>query len=222
MKKSVLVFDIDGVLADVRGSYLAAVEATVLHFTGKAVSQEMIASYKKAGGWNNDWALAQKLILDTAGFDIPYNDVVDAFQAFFLGRNNDDGLINRETWIPQDGLFERLARDHSLGIFSGRTRYEIDLTLSRFVPQVQWATIIADAEVPNPKPAPDGLHAIAAAHPGGTLTFIGDNVDDARSARAADVRFIGISDGDEDLAQLLRNDGAVAVIASVNELEDVL
>ena len=45
----------------------------------------------------------------------------------------------------------------------------------------------------EPKPAPDGLLDIMAAHPDCTLTYVGDTVDDARSARAAGVRFVGIA-----------------------------
>ncbi len=221
MKNEVLVFDMDGVLAEVSDSYLAAIAATVLHYTGEVVSLETINAYKKAGGWNNDWALAQKLILDTAQRDVPYAEVVEVFQSFFLGKNN-DGLITRETWIPQPGLLERLGRDYSLGIFSGRTRFEINLTLNRCAPALEWATIIADEEVERAKPAPDGLLAIAAAHPGHRLTYIGDNVDDAASARAAGVRFVGVTDGDADLAERLRAGGAIAVVDNVNLLEAVL
>lgn len=221
MKNEVLVFDMDGVLAEVSGSYLAAIAATVLHFTGEAASLETINDYKKAGGWNNDWALAQKLILDTAQRDVPYPEVVEVFQSLFLGQAN-DGLITRETWIPEAGLLERLGRDYSLGIFSGRTRFEINLTLSRCAPALEWATIIADAEVTRAKPAPDGLLAIAAAHPGLRITYIGDNVDDAASARAAGVRFVGVTDGDAELAERLRAGGAFALIENVNQLEAVL
>ncbi|HEX8680371.1 MAG TPA: HAD hydrolase-like protein [Chthoniobacterales bacterium] len=220
-KTSVLVFDMDSVLAEVSGSYLATISATVMHFTGKDVSSELIADYKKAGGWNNDWALAQKLVLDLGQRDVPYPEVVQVFQSYFLGANN-DGLITRETWIPANGLLSRLASEHALAIFTGRIRLEVDITLARFAPEVEWASIITDDDVANGKPAPDGLHAIAAAHPGCTLTYVGDNVDDARSARAAGVRFIGVADGDEQLGQILKREGAVAVIASVNELEEVL
>lgn len=220
MKKSVLVFDLDGVLADVTGSYLAAIAATVLHFTRKAVSHDLIAGYKNEGGWNNDWALAQKIIFDTAKLDVAYADVVEVFQANFLGANN-DGLIMRETWIPRDGLLTRLAEKYALAIFSGRPRVEIDITLARFASEIQWVSIVADMDVPKPKPAPDGLRAIASTHPDRTLIYVGDNVDDARSARAAGVRFIGITDGNEQLAALLIGEGASAVIANVNELESL-
>lgn len=221
MKKSVLVFDMDGVLADVAASYLAAISATVEHFTGNAVSLELIAEYKHAGGWNSDWELAQKIICDTAGLDVAYAEVVEVFQTYFLGANN-DGLITRETWIPRDGLLARLAEKHALAIFSGRPRAEIDVTLQRFEPEIRWVKIVGDLDVVNAKPAPDGLHAIAAAHPTSTLIYVGDNVDDARSARAAGVRFIGVADGSAQLATLLKEQGASAIVESVNDLEEVL
>ncbi|MDP9098425.1 MAG: HAD hydrolase-like protein [Verrucomicrobiota bacterium] len=217
--KSVLVFDMDGVLADVTGSYLAAIAATVRHFTNNTPSLRLIAEYKNAGGWNNDWALAQKLILDTTKLDVPYKEVVKVFQLYFLGANN-DGLITREAWIPVDGLLNRLAAKHALAIFTGRPREEVDLTLTRFAPKVRWASIIADTDVANAKPAPDGLHMIAVAHSGNALTYVGDNVDDARSARAAGVRFIGVADADGE--PILKREGASAVVRNVNELEAIL
>lgn len=217
---SVLVFDMDGVLAEVSGSYLATISATVAHFTGKAASPEIIAQYKKAGGWNNDWELSQKLILDLGARDVPYGEVVEVFQSYFLGPNH-DGLITRENWIPAEGLLACLAEKHALAIFTGRLRLEVDITLARFAPEVRWVSIIADGET-KPKPAPDGLLAITAAHAGSRLTYVGDNVDDARSAWAAGVRFIGVTDGDERLAEILKSNGALAVVASVNELEGIV
>jgi HAD superfamily phosphatase len=222
MSRSLLVFDMDGVLADVRESYRAAVAATVQHFTGRLVSANSIEQYKQAGGWNNDWALAKKIIEDTSEQELAYCDVVSVFQSVFLGLNN-DGLITRERWIPRNGLLAGLAENHGLAIFTGRPRPEIEITLARFAPDVRWSVIVADDEVEHPKPAPDGLVAIRAAHPEAVLTYIGDNVDDARCARAAGVRFIGIADpGTPDLATVLKEEGASAVISEVNEMESIL
>jgi phosphoglycolate phosphatase-like HAD superfamily hydrolase len=61
-----------------------------------------------------------------------------------------------------------------------------------------------------------------ARRPGKELLYIGDAVDDARSARAAGVAFFGIAAGDEELARLLENEGAAAVLADINELEGLL
>jgi phosphoglycolate phosphatase-like HAD superfamily hydrolase len=61
-----------------------------------------------------------------------------------------------------------------------------------------------------------------ARHPGKEILYIGDTVDDARSARAAGVNFVGIAAGDPELTRLLSDEGAVAVLKNINELEDLL
>src|SRR4051794_4829992 len=78
--KPVLVFDMDGVLVDVSESYRATIIETVRHFTGKEVARDTIQEYKNQGGWNNDWALSQRLIADVAGMDVSYETVVEVFQ----------------------------------------------------------------------------------------------------------------------------------------------
>jgi HAD superfamily phosphatase len=218
---SVLVFDMDGVLADVRDSYLSAIALTVEHFTGAPAARETIDQYKQAGGWNNDWQLAHELIRQ-AGHEIPYDQVVSVFQEIFLG-DNSSGLILQEKWIPQGDCLQRLGQTNRLAIFSGRPRAEIDFTLKRFAPDVTWACIVADEDVSRPKPAPDGLRMIAQQTNLRDLAYVGDSVDDARSARALNVSFIGVADRNQgSLAQALCAEGAMAVVESVNELEEVL
>lgn len=150
---------------------------------------------------------------------VPYKEVIAVFQQHLLGENN-DGLILRERWPPNNGRLEKLATNHALAIFTGRPRGELDLTLRRFASGVQWSMIVADGDVPKAKPAPDGLVAIAGAHAERTLSYIGDTVDDARSARAAGVRFIGVAHGRSlGLRDLLMREGAAAVIKDINEIE---
>ncbi|MFN2476297.1 MAG: HAD family hydrolase [Chthoniobacterales bacterium] len=219
---SVLVFDMDDVLVDVLESYRAAIIATVAYFTGVTISNDVIQRYKNAGGWNDDWQLAQRIVLDTNGRDVPFDDVVAAFQQLFLGPKG-DGLIMRERWLPGPGLMERLASRHRLAVFTGRPRDEMEITLNRFVPDVAWATTITSGDVANLKPAPDGLLLIKEAHAGCAITYFGDNVDDARSARAAGVRFVGIaSRTSPGLRELFEQEGAAAVIENINEIETVL
>ena len=79
----VLVFDMDGVLVDVTDSYRETVVLTVAHFSGKTISRELIQDYKNQGGWNNDWALSQKICADL-GVEVPYSDVVKYFNHLFL------------------------------------------------------------------------------------------------------------------------------------------
>ncbi len=219
---SVLVFDMDDVLVDVFESYRASITATVEHFTGVAISNDVIQRYKNAGGWNDDWQLSQRIVLDTGGLHVPFDEVVSVFQERFLGGKN-DGLILRERWLPAAGLMERLALRHHLAIFTGRPRPEMEITLSRFVPEISWATTVTSGDVQHLKPAPDGLLAIIEAHAGCAITYFGDNVDDARSARAAGVRFIGIANRSSvGLGALLEREGAAAVIENINQIDEVL
>src|SRR5277367_3264971 len=125
-----IVFDMDGVLTEVSESYREAIVQTVAHFTGRDITRDLIQEYKNQGGWNNDWALSQKISQDL-GVNVEYGDVVSAFNERFLGQNG-DGLIRRERWFPQEGLLQRLISRHELAIFTGRLRYEADISLTRF------------------------------------------------------------------------------------------
>ena len=81
-------------------------------------------------------------------------------------------------------------------------------------------------EVQNHKPAPDGLLHIGKLAPDARLWYIGDTIDDARSAKAAGVPFIGIaaptSARRAELCALLNAEGAKAVLDDINQLESVL
>lgn len=220
----VLVFDMDGVLVEVGESYREAIRETVRHFSGKLVSQDVIQDFKNAGGWNNDWLLSHRLIEDY-GVKVEYADVVDYFNRIFLGMNG-DGLILRERWVPSEGLLDRLFRRAALSIFTGRAKYEADATLKRHADSVKFEPIITDELVNNPKPAPDGLELIKQRYPDKQLWYLGDTVDDARSARSASVPFVGVSmkanPRHAEITKTLYDDGAFAVIENVNQIESLL
>lgn len=220
----ILVFDMDGVLVDVTDSYREAIQQTVAHFTGLQVSRDTIQDFKNAGGWNDDFTLSHRMILDT-GRDVAYQAVVDYFQAIFHG-NGTDGLILRERWIAHEGLLERLSRHFQLALFTGRMRWEAEVTLRRFARSLSFEPIVGADDVARLKPAPDGLLQIAHAASGKKLWYVGDTVDDARSARAAAVPFIGIAaplnPRRQQLVELFQAEQAVAVLDDINQLERVL
>jgi HAD superfamily phosphatase len=223
--EKIVVFDMDGVLAEVTESYRQAIVETVFHFTDHRIERDLIQDYKNRGGWNNDWALSQKIVLDL-GLEIPYETVVDYFNHIFIGPNQGDGLISRESWFPREGMLERLQQTYGLALFTGRLQYEADITLKRFAPTIRFDPVICAEHVTNSKPAPDGLLDIQRIKRGAALWYVGDTVDDARSARAASVPFIGIvskhhSTRDE-ILRLFQEERAVAVVENVNEIEDVL
>lgn len=218
--KDLLIFDMDGVLVDVSESYRATIQATVKHFTGEEPSREEIQVWKNRGGWNDDWLLSTRMIHER-GRQTPYEEVVDHFQKLFHG-DGTNGMILREQWVASDGLFDRLGATHHLAVFTGRLRWEANVTLDRFLPN-RFAPVVGADDVQRPKPDPEGLHKICASLAHGKCWYVGDTVDDARAAAAARIPFIGIAaKGNpryDELVRLLRETGAVAVLDDINSLE---
>jgi HAD superfamily hydrolase (TIGR01548 family) len=220
-----LVFDMDGVLVDVAESYRETIVQTVKHFSGQTISRDRIQDYKSQGGWNNDWALSQR-ILEDLGVQVAYGTIVERFNKLFVGENGIDGLVTREQWIAAPGLLERLSQRFQLAIFTGRMQWEAAITLRRFAAHVRFEPLICADDVAMPKPHPEGLLAICRRNPGKRLLYFGDVVDDARSARAAQVPFIGVVESrrpqrDEAVAQLLE-EGALAIVEDINHVAQTL
>jgi HAD superfamily phosphatase len=222
--KPFIVFDMDGVLAEVTESYRETIIQTVRHFTGRTIQPGLIQQYKNMGGWNNDWMLSQRICADL-GAPVEYAAVIAQFNHLFLG-DNFDGLITREVWVPQSGLLERLASRFDLAIFTGRPLEDAGITLRRNASSITFDPMITMESVSEPKPSPQGLKMIREMRPGAPLYYVGDTVDDARSSRAAAVPFIGIAARanplHHELTELLTSEGAIAVLDNVNELEGVL
>ena len=223
---SLIVFDMDGVLAEVTESYREGIVQTVEFFTGQRIERDIIQDYKNQGGWNNDWALSQKIAADL-GVQIDYQTVVDQFNHFFLGPKGDgNGLILRESWFPAPGLLERLQQNHELAVFSGRIRFEASLTLQRFAPHIRFDPTLYADEIAAGKPAPDGLLELQRRRPSSKLFYIGDTVDDARCAGAAGVPFIGIAAHThtkrDELIGLFEKEKAIAILENVNQIEEAL
>ena len=108
----VLVFDMDGVLVDVSDSYRETIVRTVHLFTGKTITRDSIQDYKNLGGYNNDWILSQKSCRDL-GVEVAYEEIVETFN----DSSSNQGLINRERWLPEPGLLDRLADAFRAGDF---------------------------------------------------------------------------------------------------------
>lgn len=224
----ILIFDMDGVLVEVTESYRETICQTVKHFSGQTISRELVQDYKNQGGWNNDWLLSQKILKDL-GHPIPFEDVKEQFNVIFFGNVVDgipDGLMAREQWLPQAGLLERLATKYHLAIFTGREHDEAMMSLKRFAPQIAFQPLLAADHGFASKPAPDGLLHIKKRFPQHEPWYVGDTVDDARSARAAGVPFIGIAAPGvpqrESLLALFEQEGALHILENINQLPGVL
>jgi HAD superfamily phosphatase len=224
MTQPILIFDMDGVLADVTESYRETIAATVEHYTGARPTNEQIQQFKNQGGFNDDWRLSHHIITGV-GFDVPFEEMKAYFQQLFLGANGAEGLILREKWVARPGALEKLSEQFRLAIFTGRPREEAGITLKRFAAGLTFDPIVAMEDVAQPKPAPEGLLRITREHPDAKLVYVGDSIDDARSARAAGIPFIGIAAPSNpsylDLVFLFQEEKAYAIVDDINYLDEV-
>lgn len=220
-----LLFDMDGVLVDVTGSYRRAIRESVRKISGREVSCEKIQEYKAMGGWNDDWALTRKILRDF-GVDVPLKRVVEVFQEIYRGKGF-RGLIRRDRWMLETRTAAALGERFELGIVTGRSRDEALYTLSRFPGRALFKVCVTRNDVPPGKGKPDpwGLISALSRLGGSSGWYAGDSVDDMKAAAGAGLIPVGVipPGGEESfMRKKLNRSGARAVIGNVNDLEEVL
>ncbi len=213
---AIVVFDIDGVVRDVTGSYRRAIADTVEQFTNQAYrpSQADIDAIKSEGIWNNDWEASQELIyryFESVGqqqvsamadqkvrslIQIDYNALVDFFQSRYRGTNSQqwNGYICHEPLLLQLSYLEQLsAANIPWGFFSGAPHAEAAYVLERRL-GINSPVLIAMEDAPG-KPDPTGLilavqqlEQIHQANVATPVVYVGDTVADMYTVTQARVK----------------------------------
>lgn len=199
---AIVVFDIDGVVRDVGGSYRRALADTVEHFTAGAYrpTQVEIDQMKSEGVWNNDWEASQEFIyryFEAQGqprlhFQLDYPAIVAFFQSRYRGPDpqNWTGYICHEPLLLQPSYLEQLSTAGIVwGFFSGATRGSASYVLERRL-GLKSPVLIAMEDAPG-KPDPTGLLAtvhqleqqgVEASTP---VLYVGDTVADIYTVQKA-------------------------------------
>jgi len=217
-----LLFDLDGVLADVSQSYRSAITATAQSF-GVTLASGEIAAAKAAGNANDDWALTQSL-LARRGIVAPLAEVTARFEELYQGRPGAPGLCTRERLLVARETLARLARRVPLAVVTGRPRRDALRFLDEqgLVPFFRALVAREDAPLkPDPTPVRVALERLGAS----CAWMVGDTPDDVRAARAAGVVPFGVvAPGDERsaAAHALLAAGAGRVVDDVAELLEQL
>lgn len=221
--KNTLVFDMDGVLIDVKQSYYEAVKYTYNYFTGKDLTDEEIIEARKQGGLNNDWDLTYHLI-KKYGFNFSYDDIVSVFQKHYW--NDGSGSINNEKLFIDKSLLALLKSKYNLTIFTGRPKDEAMYTLKKFEILDYFQKIVTMNDLPSDKQKPhtDGLRLIKSEMITDELVYFGDTVDDMKCASAFGAYGVGVLNGnnDDNMDKTLINAGAKIVLSSINDLVEIL
>ncbi len=250
-KPKLIVFDMDGVLIDVSGSYREAVRKTVrLFFSGAKGAEKLpdplfslteLAKLKQTGGLNNDWDLTalrifQEIYLGRSLFPVHYRE-----EPMFF---HEEGLIHREKSLLDAALLQVLARDQILAIATGRPGSEAEFPLDRFGLRQYFDAVITlddstreeekiflergervSLKKPNPYMLDQIPKMIGCSF--GECYYLGDMPDDMQAARASQngYRGVGVILGatePENLRRELLQAGADFVVTNPGELLDLL
>ncbi len=123
------IFDCDGVLIDIRGSYNRAISKTATYilegltgsfFPERIITEDIIFNFRRSGGFNSDWDSCYSIIMFIL-FNLPEkmqrdiksqieetSHVKDKFERFNLIRKGMRGRVHRTL---DDGLLKRLMVD---------------------------------------------------------------------------------------------------------------
>lgn len=184
-----VLFDLDGVLVDVGGSYRRAITDTAASF-GATVTEHDIDEAKAAGGANDDWDLTHRLVIDR-GVHVKYADVVERFEEMYQGRPGRPGLKFTERPLIDRSTWRRWADTLPLGIVTGRPRKDAEEVLDRFGLMADTSVLVTREDAPL-KPDP-GPVLLAMTRLGIERSwFLGDTPDDVEAARSAGVVPIGV------------------------------
>ena len=219
-------------MVDVSRSYRRAIEETVSHFTGREIEPGTIQRYKNLGGFNDDWKLTHAIVSD-AGIQVSFGRVIEEFQKRYRGDNWDGFIAEEEPLINIRTLEELSTEQRVLGIVTGRPGAEANWTIERLGWKKYFPLVIPKEkqegrEKPDPFPLLHALAILDAAgrrvEPDGAI-YVGDSIDDMKSARDAGLWAIGVVPpylDKEEHDALLRSVGAHHVITDPNTLPHVL
>ena len=203
-----LLFDMDGVLADVQHSQRAAIVATARSF-GVDVTSAQVSAAIRSGDAANDWVVTRRLI-EVGGQSTSLDDVIARYQSLYMS------VRERECLIPSSELLEQVAARRPLAIVTGRPRAEAQWFLERAGIAHLFNVVVTMEDAPSkPDPAPVRL---ALERLGVRRAWmVGDTPDDMHAAARARVLPLAVAaPGDEAPA------GGAWVVGQLTDLLELL
>jgi HAD superfamily phosphatase len=225
LSPEILIFDVDGVLVDVRDTYWRSALETMRYLTGKRVTHAELHYWKSKPGNNDDWQMVANWAT-ALGRPTTFEQARAAFEQFYWGIKQRPGNVMREKLIVTPEQIARWAARYELNLFTGRNRQEYAFTFEKWPATKHFRTVITVDEVAQKKPHPEGLYNILRGRDPASALYLGDNIDDALAAREAGVPFAAIIAAGEHnyrrRAAKFRKLGAVALLPRATALNGLL
>jgi len=224
-----ILWDMDGVIANVSGSYRTAILETCKFF-GVLIENSDIDKAKARGNANNDWKLTLNIIKEkkshTNDVKIPnLEEVTNKFEELYHGTPTTPGLHERELLIPSLEMFESLSKKYKMAVVTGRPRKDYNIFMDRFNLHKYFQSSVCMEDTPKPKPdAGPCLKALMDLNVKNAI-MIGDTPDDIVSANLAKIGAIGalvVPGSNKELSRdAIYNAGAMHIMSDINEIATI-
>jgi histidinol-phosphate aminotransferase len=215
-----IIFDLDGVIADVSGSQVPAIIETARSFGVEIVPSDIEAA-KADGNSNDDWELTRRLCVER-GVDAPIEAVTDRFETLYQGTDSSPGLKMAERSLVEITTWQQWAARCPLAVVTGRPRSDAVEFLERFALLEDITALVTREDAPL---KPDAAPVLLALEIMGVSQawMLGDTPDDLAAARAAGVVPIGvIAPGDDPARAKERLWRAACILDKTTDLEEIL
>ncbi|WP_457600231.1 HAD family hydrolase [Hydrogenivirga sp.] len=167
-----VIFDVDGVIVDVRESYHYAIKETAELFLGREVPLSAVKEIKFRKAINNDWDVTYEVIKEFGG-EADYGELVERFTEIY------ERLKHREKQLLPAELFKDIRdRGVPLGIVTGRPKADLEFVLSRFGLKEFFDVTVDEDDVVDKnlrKPHPFPLHLCMESLGAQEGIYVGDN-----------------------------------------------
>ncbi len=188
-----IIFDVDGVIVDVRESYHLAIKETAEHYLGRSIPLDLIKEIKYSRAINNDWDVTLTVIRELGG-EADYEELVEVFTKKY------DQLKYREKLLLDRDFFRQLRDSGTpLGIVTGRPRRDLLFIFQRFELSQFFDCTVDEDHIKDPvfrKPHPYPLKLCMEKLGSRSSLYVGDNtadlkmVNEAKKIYALDVDFV--------------------------------
>ena len=217
-----ILFDLDGVLADVSRSYGAAIIATAQEY-GVRIETSDIDNAKARGGANDDWDLTRRL-LEERGVRAPLAEVTERFERLYQGSGDGNGLRETETALVEPKVLRAWGDRFRLGVVTGRPREDALRFLERFDLLNAFEVLVCREDAPL-KPDPSPVRLALQKLDVKRAWMLGDTRDDLDAARGAGVIPIGVippGSSPQQTRSALERAGAARVLENTTDLQELL
>ncbi len=180
MKKQLLIFDLDGTLADTRADLATGINLMRAHYGLPPISMEIIETYVGDG--------IRKLVeRSLQGADVDLDEALALDKKFYAEHMLDETVLYPGV---AEGLHKLAATGHSLAVLSNKPGDPSRVILKHLGVDHLFLRIIGGGDVPHLKPAPDGIFELMTLSGirAGNVWMLGDHHTDLEVAHNAGVK----------------------------------